>query len=112
MARYKCSKCGEEGWSKCQWQRSFFSENKEADVLTWLMKYDIKRSEKLTTVVLEFPRAILENETMTDAELLMEAFDLVRTRSNEVLKSYVCDHRYELLSEKCDLGCCARKEDA
>ena len=108
MAAYHCSKCGETASSKCASSRSVFPSDMGATMLSNITDFEIDRSG-------EFPTGIIKMHYMndkTDVEIIEQMIrNLNFALGRGQIAHAVCQHRWILDSDKCDLDCCTKKEN-
>ena len=120
MANYKCNLCGAEAYSKCIGQRSVFPKGDFEKITHFdsMCSIDIVDEGKGRTYHSKPEVPIQElhiNMTVWEDEREpIKAIDRLMsdlTRLRQYLPMMLCNHKWELLDERCDLHCCKRKEN-
>jgi hypothetical protein len=109
MARYICAKCGMGADSKCANSRSVFPDNEMDAAYSHYFHGEVSGG---------WAQASFNTFEGDDAR---KAFTNLRNYLTRVLESnggendpptleqWLCDHDWELVSPKCELGCCTKK---
>lgn len=109
MAQYHCSKCGETASSKCASSRSVFPEDQGATMLSNFTDFEINRDSKFPVGLI---RMHYMDETQTDVEIIEQMIrNLNFALERGQIAHAVCQHRWILDSDKCELDCCTKKEN-
>lgn len=111
MGNYVCKKCGLGASSKCARSRSIFTENRNENLLSNILKYEIvKETPTSFDVALEWryiSKQHLAELGESPVEYVLKAIKLL---SDEDIKHYACEHDWVLTAESCELGCCQKGE--
>jgi hypothetical protein len=104
MAHYICSVCGESASSKCAASRNVFPRDQIATVVANFYTREIDEKGNL---ILHVKKEIFDAGITPEAKE-MQFFNIIRDVPEESLKHLVCDHRWVLQNETCDLECCKK----
>lgn len=99
MANYACKKCGLTGFSKNIRGRNLFTNDMLASVLTNIANVTTETSDRYNgrrVVTLEFP--YMDDGTMADDELEMQAIKNLQGLSDETISHWLCNHKWEHVS--------------
>lgn len=120
MADYKCTKCGDEVYSKCVHQRSLFRISDSDTMLMWstvtVKECEVEQARtpdttlKLWALSIELYKYSDSNDS--DAEELFTALKAIVDSGPEMLGTLMCEHDYRVVgNEPCDFGCCKPVEN-
>jgi len=121
MAAYVCKVCGEKADSKCVGKRSIFQDDEIEALLSNSLKFRVKReSVELitgkTAIRTDVELTYLtgfdydDDKVASERDSLLAMFKMIRRLSQETIDHYSCMHKWQLVSDECDLGCCKRRE--
>jgi anthranilate/para-aminobenzoate synthase component I len=105
MSQYQCSKCGASAYSKCARSRNVFPDNMTATMLSNITEFAIDRSGA-------FPKVKIEMGYLDDATDIELYSKVIKSLYHHLEKGDIaqatCSHKWELVDEECEIGCCSR----
>ena len=116
MGNYKCTECGATASSKCASSRSVFIEDDMVTMIGNCFTYDANRKLPQNEHQAKFDSqewvVDLKYRTFDHYDSKSAIKALIRTLTAyppELMKKALCDHRWELTSPTCEMGCCKQK---
>ena len=103
MPMYTCSVCGENAYSKCVHSRNVFPDTVEATIIRMFMCVVQPEGYAEDRFEARIDFTIQDNETKADA--LARQLRMI-LNNKEVLPIVLCNHKWEMQAELCDLECC------
>lgn len=104
MGNYVCTGCGETCYSKNPAIRSVFPSDQVASIMTNIVNVttEVRKDgqpgiEGKRVVTFEFPYSDTD-DTWSDAQLEAQCLKNVSTLTEDQVKHWLCDHRWDLVS--------------
>lgn len=111
MAKYFCPKCGEHAISKCATSRNVFPDNERATLLSNVFGHIKRIEDKPYSDKLSMDVQLYANQQMvgeSDAAFMAKFLVGLAEFGEKTIEIALCSHRWELLNDECDLGCCKK----